>query len=70
MIINFTDLRHKLHTEYGVHFETCPVGGHYMICIRKWNEMNVNMSKNWLSILQWETLGQEVANGVNNGTRK
>ena len=28
--------------------------------------MNVNMSKNRLSILQWETLGQEVANGVNN----
>ena len=28
--------------------------------------MYVNMSKNRLSILQWETLGQEVANGVYN----
>ena len=30
MIICFTDLKQKLHTEYGVHFETCPVGAHYM----------------------------------------
>ena len=26
----FSDVKHKLHLEYGVAFETCPVGAHYM----------------------------------------
>ena len=72
MILSFTDLQHKLHTEFGVHFETCPVGAHYMHgkVERKIQQvkksMQVNMLSNRLSILQWETLGQQVANGVNN----
>ena len=55
-----------------MHFKACPVVARYMHGkvetkiqqVKK--SMNVNMSKNLLSILQWETLGQEIANGVNN----
>ena len=32
MIIKFSDVKYKLHEEYGVKFETCPVGAHYMHC--------------------------------------
>ena len=28
--LNFCDIRHKLHKEYGIEFETCPVGPHYV----------------------------------------
>ena len=30
MTIRFSDVKHKLHLEYGVAFETCPVGPHHM----------------------------------------
>ena len=30
MIVKFSDVMHKLHEEYGVKFETCPIGAHYM----------------------------------------
>ena len=72
MILNFTDLKHQLNTEYGVSFEACPVGAHYMHgkVERKIQQikksMNINMTGHRLSILRWETLGQEVTNAVNN----
>ena len=28
MQMSFRDVRNKLNTEYGIEFETCPVGGH------------------------------------------
>ena len=30
MQLNFCDIKHRLNTEYGIEFETCPVGGHNM----------------------------------------
>ena len=30
MILKFVDVRQRIHTEYGVKFEVCPVGAHYM----------------------------------------
>ena len=30
MILSFSDLKHKITTEYGVEFKTCPVGAHYV----------------------------------------
>ena len=30
MILRFVDIKHRLSTEYGVGFEVCPVGAHYM----------------------------------------
>ena len=29
MILSFSDLSHRLITEYGFDFKTCPVGAHY-----------------------------------------
>ena len=72
MILNFSDLKHQLHSEYGVRFEPCPVNAHYMHgkVERKIREvkksMTLKMGGNRLSILQWETLGYEVANTINN----
>ena len=72
MILSFVDLKQQLHTEYGVGFETCPVGAHYMHGkverqiqqVKK--SISVNMASNRLSILQWESLVLEVTNGINN----
>ena len=30
MILKFSDIKNKLYEEYGITFETCPVGAHYM----------------------------------------
>ena len=30
MKLEFYDIKQKLHVRYGVEFETCPVGAHYM----------------------------------------
>ena len=30
MVLRYTDIKTRLHTEYGVEFEVCPVGAHYM----------------------------------------
>ena len=72
MVLNFTDLSHKLSTEYGVDFKTCPVGAHYVHgkVERKIQQIKRSLDKTFdgsrLSILQWETLGQQVSNGINN----
>ena len=72
MILNFVDLKHQLNTEYSIQFETCPVGAHYMHgkVERKIQQvkksMSLNMAGKRLSIMQWESLGHEVANCTNN----
>ena len=72
MILSFTDLTLKLSTEYGVDFKTCPVGAHYIHgkVERKIQEIKRSLDKTLnnsrLSILQWETLGQQVSNSINN----
>ena len=72
MQISFVDIQHKLNIEYGIQFESCPVGGHDMHgkVERKIRQVQESMKKklqgNRLSILQWETLGDQIANNVNN----
>ena len=72
MVLNFTDISHKLFTEYGVDFKTCPPGAHYVHgkVERKIQQIKGSLDKTLnlsrLSILQWETLGQQVSNSINN----
>ena len=72
LIISFSDIRHKISVEYGVEFKTCPVGAHYVHgkVERKIQEIKRSITKtirnNRLSVLQWETLGQQIANSINN----
>ena len=71
MQLSFTDIKQKLPVEYGVEFETCPVGGHNMHgkIERKIQHVKQAMSKELdkerLSVLQWETVGDQIANCVN-----
>ena len=71
MKISFSDVANKLN-EYGVDFEVCPVGAHYMHgkIERKIRKVKRSLSKHFynhrLSILQWETLGDQIANSINN----
>ena len=72
MKLEFYDIKHKLHVRHGVEFETCPVGAHYMHGKVERKIMHVQgsfMKTAWhsrLPMLQWETLGDQVANSVNN----
>ena len=72
MKISFSDLKYKLSTEYGVEFHPCPVGSHYYHgkVERKIREIRKSIEKELgnqrLSIIQWETLGQQISNSVNN----
>ena len=71
MIIVFTDVKNRLH-EYGVDYDLCPVGAHYMHgkVERKIKQIKESFSKvlfnERLSIIQWETLGDRIANSINN----
>ena len=64
VIISFVDVQQKLSREYGVDFDTCPVGAHNVHgkVERKIREIRKSLNKSLdnkrLSILQWETLGQ------------
>ena len=72
MVLSFSDIQHKLSVEYGVSFQTCPVGAHYVHgkverkikSIRSSLEKELNNQR--LSLVQWETLGQQIANSLNN----
>ena len=72
MVIAFSDLKHKLIVEYGVEYKTCPVGAHNVHgkVERKIQEIKRSLKKcvekNHLSVLQWETLGQQISNSINN----
>ena len=72
MVLNFSDIRHKLHSEFGVQFEPCPVGAHNVHgkVERKIKEIKQSfekeLSNHRLSVIQWETLGQQVVNSINN----
>ena len=71
MIITFTDVRTKLH-KFGVDYEVCPVGAHYMHGkverkiqhVKQYFSTNLNDQR--LSVIQWETLGQQISNSINN----
>ena len=72
MEISFTDLNHRLSVEYGVAFHPCPVGSHYYHgkVERKIQEVRKSIEKELgkkrLSLIQWETLGQQISNSINN----
>ena len=72
MIISMSDVRQKLSVEHGVDFNTCPVGAHYYHgkVERKIQEVKKSLAKNVsnrrLSILQWETICQQISNSINN----
>ena len=71
MEICFSDVSNALH-EYGVSYELSPVGAHYMHgkVERKIRHIRDSFSKTLqnekLSNIQWETLGDQVANAINN----
>ena len=71
MKLTFTDIKNRLHEE-GVVFEVCPVGAHYMHGkverkIRSVKETFAKCLQNEkLSGMEWETLGDQVANSMNN----
>ena len=71
MTISFSDVSNALH-EFGVSYELCPVGAHYMHgkVERKIRHIKESFSKTLqnerLSNIQWETLGDQVANAINN----
>ena len=71
MTLTFLDIKHQL-SEHGVEFEPCPVNAHYMHgkVERKIRHVRETFSKHLqnqrLSLIQWETLGYQVANTINN----
>ena len=71
MTLSFYDIHNKLN-EFGVDFQPCPVGAHYMHgkVERKIKDVKLTFEKHLrnhrLSVIQWETLGAQVANSLNN----
>ena len=72
MILSFNDIAQKLSVEYGVDFKPCPVAAHYMHgkVERKIQHVRRSLEKTLrndrISILQWETLVQQISNSINN----
>jgi hypothetical protein len=72
MILSFSDIQNRLSVEHGVSFETCPVGAHFVHgkVERKIQTIKLSIEKklnnNRLSLLQWETLGSQISNTINN----
>ena len=72
MQISFIDIQQQLSREHGVEFKTCPVHVHNVHgkVERKIqhikNSIVKNIHKERLSTLQWETLGIQIANSINN----
>ena len=71
MRIDFTDLRNQLHRQESVDFEIVPVGGHNMTgkVERVIKEVKSSIERSYekqkFSILQWETVGAQIANTIN-----
>ena len=71
MRISYTDLRNKLHALASVEYDVVPTGGHNMTgrVERSIKEIKLSIKKSYqnqkLSILQWETVGAEIANAIN-----
>ena len=71
MRVVFSDVRNKLN-EFGILYEVCPVGAHYMHgkVERKIRHVKESFQKHLnndrLSVIHWESLGDQVANSINN----
>ena len=72
MVLSFSDIHHKITTEYGIEFKPCPVGAHYVNgkVERKIQQIKksllITLGKSWISVLQWETVCQQISNSINN----
>ena len=72
MKFKLEDAQRKLHIDQQVDFEICPVGGHnfHGKVERKIRTIKESIEKSThkerLSVLQWETLGAQIANAINN----
>ena len=71
MKLTYTDIKHKLHKDSMVEFDTCPFEGHNYNGkverrIRQIKEsFEKNIQNERLSVLQWETLSSVIANTIN-----
>ena len=71
MKLNLSNLKYQLHVQEKCEFRPCPVGGHNVHgrverkiqSVKKSIEKTVSNER--LSILEWETLGAEIANTIN-----
>ena len=71
MKLNFKDLQSRLHLNHDVEFQTCPVGGHNMHgkverkirCVKE--SLQNSLQNERLSIIEWETLGSQISNSIN-----
>ena len=71
MEITFTDVRSRIQ-KFGVDYEVNPVGAHYMhgkverkiLHVKEYFSKNLNNER--LSVIQWETLSQQISNSINN----
>ena len=72
MQYSYTDSKQILSVEYGVQYEPCPVGAHYIHgkVERKIQETKksvmISVTNERLSIVQWETLMAQISNSINN----
>ena len=72
MVLSFSDIHHKITTKYGIEFKPCPIGAHYVNGkveqkiqqIKK--SLLITLGKSRLSVLQWETVCQQISNSINN----
>ena len=71
MKLSFHDTQGRLHLNHNVEFDVCPVGGHNMHgrVERKIRSIKESLAKSLqnerLSILEWETLGSQIGNSIN-----
>ena len=71
MKLKFKDIEGKLYTNYKVEFKPCPVGGHNMHSRveRKIRQIKESLMKTMqherVSVIEWETLGSQIANSIN-----
>ena len=72
MVLNFVDIENKLSVEFGVEYVKCPVGAHNVHgkVERKIKQIKRSFEKvldnQRRSVIQWETLGQQIVNSINN----
>ena len=72
MSLNYRDIKNRLFVSSNVQFEACPVSGHFMHgrVERKIKQIKISLEKQLnnqrLSLLQWETIGAQIANSINN----
>ena len=72
MLLNFEDLKSRLHRDAKVDLDVCPVGGHNMHgkVERRIRHVRESLMKSLgnerLGLLQWETIAASIANSINN----